>query len=172
VETDVINNVIVFVFLLLGSVTVLVTIFQIIMGVRCKEKVEAILVEIEERKHETGSRNTIVPHESRYSKYSYYSYKPKKEYITKKIYSYTYIPTYKYEYNNSIYTRTPLNNLDFFENKAFEKKKYMIGQKYHIYINPKNPYMCLTKRFSLVNMLQCAGGLAAIALLIFVIVHK
>lgn len=61
-----------------------VLITQVLLGFRCKNKIEAVLVDVEISKTEDGSQRVAVPHESRYSKYSSYSYKPKKEFVNKK----------------------------------------------------------------------------------------
>ncbi|WP_022755315.1 DUF3592 domain-containing protein [Butyrivibrio fibrisolvens] len=135
---------------------------QVLLGFRCKNKIEAVLVDVEISKTEDGSQRVAVPHESRYSKYSSYSYKPKKEFVNKKTYRYAYSPVYQYEYDNYSFTRHPVNNLDYFDNKVFEKKNYKIGQKCYIYIDPKRPAVCMTKRFSLMNTIMAifiiAGG--------------
>ena len=126
---------------------------QVLLGFRCNKKIEAVLVDVKITKTEDGSQRVAVPHESRYSKYSSYSYKPKREFVNQKRYRYSYKPVYQYEYDNYSFTREPLNIFDYFDDKVFKKKNYKIGQKCHIYIDPKRPAVCMTKRFSLINIL-------------------
>lgn len=140
-----------FVGMVLFSVLTLIT--QVMFALRCKKKIEAVLVDVEMTKTKESTQRVEVPHESRYSKYSY-TYKPKREFVYQKRYSYTYTPVYQYEYNNQVITRTPMNMMDFFDNQTFEKKNYKIGQKSYIYIDPNCPYVYMTKRFSLMNYLM------------------
>jgi hypothetical protein len=39
---------------------------QVLLGFRCKNKIEAVLVDVEISKTEDGSQRVAVPHESRY----------------------------------------------------------------------------------------------------------
>lgn len=137
---------------------------QVLLGFRCNKKIEAVLIDVKITKTEDGSQRVAVPHESRYSKYSSYSYKPKREFVNQKRYRYSYKPVYQYEYDNYSFTREPLNIFDYFDDKVFKKKNYKIGQKCHIYIDPKRPAVCMTKRFSLINIL---GAILFIAIVCF-----
>lgn len=152
------------------SLVVLVIILQVSISLSCKEKIEATLIDLEAIKGKKVTTHVAVPHELRYSKYSY-TYKPKKEFKYKEVYTYTYYPIYQYNYNNQCFTRKPLNILDYYENKAFENKKYKIGQKCYLYIDPKRPALCVTKRFSLANTLLFSLCSIGVILFIFMILR-
>lgn len=142
---------------------------QIALSLACKKKIEATLIDVEVTQKEEGTDRVAVPHESRYSKYSY-TYKQKREFTYKKRYSYTYHPVYEYEYDNQCFTRNPMNSWDYFEEKAFKNKKCKIGQKCYVYIDPKRPFICITKRFSLANTMLytfCSIGMIWVIFLIF-----
>ena len=148
-----IKGIMIVVILAIVAFGALILIMQVSLKFMCKKKIEATLIDVEISKQEKGTKSVAVPHESRYSKYSY-TYKPKKEYTYKKVYTYTYKPVYQYEYDNQSFTSKPMNMLDYIENRTFERKNYKIGQRCYIYINPKHPDFCITKRFSLCNAMM------------------
>ena len=161
-----INGFIVVFFVGMVLLGVLTLITQVMFALRCKKKIEAVLVDVEMTKTKESTQRVEIPHESRYSKYSY-TYRPKREFVYKKRYSYTYNPVYQYEYNDQIITRTPMNMMDFFDDQTFEKKNYKIGQKSYIYVDPKCPAVYLTKRISLMNILVSIDAIAVGCYLLF-----
>lgn len=134
------------------SLVVLVIILQVSISLSCTEKIEAIIIDVKATRGKYVTTRVPVPHESRYSKYSY-TYKPKKEFKYKEGYLYIYQPVYQYKYNNQSFTRKALDFLIFFECGTLENNKYKIGKKCYLYVDPKHPAFCVTKRFSLENIL-------------------
>ena len=94
------------------SLVVLVIILQVSISLSCTEKIEAIIIDVKATRGKYVTTRVPVPHESRYSKYSY-TYKPKKEFKYKEGYSYIYQPVYQYKYNNQSFTRKALDFLIF-----------------------------------------------------------